>query len=128
LRRGADLHLCRIEAFVLPPITGGLHCGVEQVNPRAFNESVFPPVSGGLHCGYCCAPGTGLMVTHTPAGQRRAPLRKEALRLTNTGASVLPLFRSGLHCGSQYRFVASWNGLYVLPPDNRRASLRLDDH
>jgi hypothetical protein len=36
---------------VLPPSTGGLHCGNFLIQGGAADLMVLPPVNGGLHCG-----------------------------------------------------------------------------
>jgi hypothetical protein len=36
---------------VLPPLSGGLHCGTVEAWLEAYDQPVLPPVSGGLHCG-----------------------------------------------------------------------------
>ena len=38
--------------LVLPPFTGGLHCGTKQIDQIGTIIAVFPPFDGGLHCGY----------------------------------------------------------------------------
>ena len=61
---------------VLPPFTGGLHCGRPALDVLG-GDQVLPPFNGGLHCG--------------------APASRDVLRV---GAVMLPPFNGGLHCGS----------------------------
>ena len=37
---------------VLPPFTGGLHCGPAMLPDLEAEKGVLPPSDGGLHCGY----------------------------------------------------------------------------
>ena len=36
---------------MLPPITGGLHCGDSVEVAACLIVQVLPPITGGLHCG-----------------------------------------------------------------------------
>ena len=83
---------------VLPPFSGGLHCGSLYSVCLSDCGHMLPPFDGGLHC------GGGLTYTadpdhpRVPAGHRRAPLRHACDRMSV--ASVLPPFDGGLHCGT----------------------------
>jgi hypothetical protein len=89
---------------------------------------MLPPFSGGLHCGYCCAPATGVMVTCTPRRLRRAPLRLAPPGIPCSFDLEVPPSQCGLDCGNGYPAyeVCTMCSLPVVP---RRAPLRrvLDD-
>ena len=119
---------------VLPPINGGLHCGVRVPEARGTRCSrlstagsiaatvepplrrrrrVFPPINGGLHCGASVIglpPSPGV-----PAYQRRAPLR-QGTRTVLTARMVFPPINGGLHCGRHFAFAS--NASSVFPPIN----------
>ena len=91
----------RSGAQVLPPFTGGLHCGAMLGRrPARRLPPVLPPFTGGLHCGPC-------------ADQRRHRRDDRCSRRSPAGSiaaasdvgdapakpSVLPPFTGGLHCG-----------------------------
>ncbi len=61
---------------MLPPILGGLHCGLFEGMVPAGPAQVLPPILGGLHCGDI----------------ERAVLRSDL--------PVLPPILGGLHCGA----------------------------
>ena len=75
----ASLRTCTAVARVLPPFSGGLHCGSRRGRDAVRPRLVLPPFTGGLHCG-----GAGRAVQ---LGTRR----------------VLPPFNGGLHCGQRAR-------------------------
>src|SRR6266581_3914638 len=60
---------------VLPPINGGLHCGVDAFNRYRKTLTVLPPINGGLHCGTTVGEVAACTEGGAPAYQRRAPLR-----------------------------------------------------
>lgn len=41
----------RLSRAVIPPISGGLHCGGGNDTPEVWSNGVIPPISGGLDCG-----------------------------------------------------------------------------
>src|SRR5579875_245625 len=61
---------------VIPPITGGLHCGTVPAATSAGRRPVIPPITGGLHCGRV---------------DRSPPRRRTWI--------VIPPTTGGLHCG-----------------------------
>src|SRR5579875_3773646 len=63
---------------VIPPITGGLHCGNVPAATSAGRRPVIPPITGGLHCGRV---------------DRSPPRRRTWI--------VIPPTTGGLHCGDQ---------------------------
>src|SRR5579875_1503168 len=85
---------------VIPPITGGLHCGKARRLIRRRRRSVIPPITGGLHCG---------PVKHqrdrAPRPSSR-PLRAGSIAATGPGGAgtvptvVIPPITGGLHCGA----------------------------
>src|SRR5487761_1567303 len=60
---------------VLPPINGGLHCGVPACGSELPGVIVLPPINGGLHCGSFESATLAIYTPGAPAYQRRAPLR-----------------------------------------------------
>ncbi len=60
---------------MLPPINGGLHCGVDAFNRYRKTLTVLPPINGGLHCGTTVGEVAACTEGGAPAYQRRAPLR-----------------------------------------------------
>ena len=104
-----------VRCRVLPPLTGWLHCGWTNLGKGQPETLVLPPCDGGLHCGR-----NRLMVRMSPergapAMRQRAPLRLAVHRRLPSAQCRAPAIKGGLDCGSsQYRFVASWNG--ILPP------------
>ena len=79
---------------VLPPINGGLHCGVWVAYRSSSIRRVLPPFTGGLHCG----------------GMPRIDRAMATM-------TVFPPFTGGLHCGdgtTDGRFITR----QMLPPIN----------
>src|SRR5579875_730694 len=80
---------------VIPPITGGLHCGFCSAPRQSRETTVIPPITGGLHCGGKPTYRRSLDSTGHPAHYGRAPLRPVRVR----GAQVVPRGRHPAHYG-----------------------------
>ena len=105
-----------IHSIVLPPFSGGLHCGSRVGLMMVCRVRVLPPFSGGLHCGKEAPRRAGVVVARAPAVQRRAPLRHHwSARASARKDRVLPPFSGGLHCGLGDSFDHYLYG-EVLPP------------
>ena len=64
-------------ADVVPPLSGGLHCGmINTCDPIASILLVVPPLSGGLHCGQHQGQERSGEGAGRPTAQRWAPLRQ----------------------------------------------------
>ena len=59
---------------VLPPLTGGLHCGSAPSGGRCTMRLLLPPFNGGLHCSQLIANTPFSSPGCAPVVQRRAPL------------------------------------------------------
>ena len=106
---------------------------------RPRTQRVLPPLNGGLHCGVVSCSDCDRAMAGAPASQRRAPLRRlpcpappggacPCSRLSTAGsiaarhgrvlaAWVLPPLNGGLHCGGYWLPVCRGRA-QVLPPLN----------
>ena len=127
---------------VLPPVSGGLHCGSTTATSIGAGDSA-PAVHGGLHCGRRRRAPTARQLTCSRR-PRRAPLRpvrgsappatpvhapavRRRLHCGSTASAaawdpMLPPFSGGLHCGRPNVDHASWPS--GAPAVRRRAPLR----
>src|SRR5579875_364434 len=113
----------RHAAPVIPPITGGLHCGLaasvtvwqgDQGHPAHYGRAplrprsscrtgpargVIPPITGGLHCGSLLARDPNIFIFVIPpiTGGLHCGGRDRA-GYDRTG-TVIPPITGGLHCG-----------------------------
>ena len=67
--------VARILRAVIPPPSGGLHCGVIASSGRDQQVPVIPPLSGGLHCGWHVHGQEIKPAWSSSRPQRRAPLQ-----------------------------------------------------
>ncbi len=109
---------------MLPPLSGGLHCGMISVSASNPSHCMLRPFSGSLHCGVdrkispisrspCSRPDGGLHcgIRHAPDGRR--------------AQYVLPPSDGGLHCGQDnVTPIKVW--ARCAPAELRRAPLRPD--
>jgi hypothetical protein len=109
---------------VLPPSSGGLHCGGSCMIGTTGRRPVLLPFNGGLHCGWKVPGGNPPALYMLPPDLRRAPLRlaqrpaglhrqvpapavyrraplRQPRRALHDGArlEMLPPSDGGLHCG-----------------------------
>ena len=60
---------------------------------------MLPPITGGLHCGKLGETYKEVMAAGAPADNRRAPLRRHEVAQDDQDDDVLPPITGGLHCG-----------------------------
>src|SRR5579875_2127307 len=85
---------------VIPPITGGLHCGqCACAAPRLCRADVIPPITGGLHCGSFCLPSSGGSVQVIPPITGGLHCGRTGSAQTAGTVTVIPPITGGLHCG-----------------------------
>jgi len=85
---------------VIPPITGGLHCGTFADDVFVLAVLVIPPITGGLHCGSVAGQGGTDPFGSHHAHYGRAPLRPVPQLLSpSRPGRVIPPITGGLHCG-----------------------------
>ncbi len=82
----------------------------------AADRLVIPPITGGLHCGTLTRPGWIGRRSGHPAHYGRAPLRRRRRCLQLPLQVVIPPITGGLHCGSVRSWATSVVGLLSSRP------------
>src|SRR6202034_4833604 len=84
--------------LVIPPMTGGLHGGNKDAALTGGAGHVIPPMTGGLHCGSLPTPTWHPGHAGHPAHDGRAPLRLHGGAAVKTQHRVvIPPMTGGLH-------------------------------
>src|SRR5579875_2765363 len=119
---------------VIPPITGGLHCGHLLVSVVVRAARVIPPITGGLHCGGRDREGYDRDGWRHPAHYGRAPLRLRRGRTAETArhessrplraGSIAAVMRLPGHPGTAHGHPAHYGRAPLRHLDLRR---RVDD-
>jgi predicted lipid-binding transport protein (Tim44 family) len=110
----------RRPARMLPPLSGGLHCGygqdaqLKEIRAGASAVRRRAPLRRGAGAGL--DPLTGSV----PVVRRRAPLRRAQEHLADIQQAALPALDGGLHCGSIYEFLSHYK-IWRAPAVRRRA-------